>query len=181
MQKSISRGGLKHEEKKCRTWNGTSPWLSVRRRLDSLSGTEGQWTCWNLEKVYGKYTDYDYNGILAVLQFKLKWVIKNFGHLECNRYDVGKMRVAVRLIDIIQKEGAGEDGLLPYVNLRNKPCQSRLFHLRQSCLWSTGVLPWQYWKMELIFKWKNRDLSITLLHFSAHHFLFVLLLNKIWQ
>lgn len=56
-------------------------------------------------------TDYDYNGILDVLQFKLRWVIfhmENFGHLESNRYDAGKMRVAVNLIDIIQNEGGNK-------------------------------------------------------------------------
>lgn len=64
-----------------------------------------------LKRFMESNTDYDYNGILDVLQFKLRWVIfhmENFGHLESNRYDAGKMRVAVNLIDIIQNEGGNK-------------------------------------------------------------------------
>ena len=69
--------------------------------------------------------DYDYHYIFDIIKFKLEWVIfywKNFGHLARAERDITRMRIAIKLISIIQNNGKDIVSMekMPYVNVRNQ-------------------------------------------------------------
>ena len=75
--------------------------------------------------------DYDYHYFLNLLKFKLEWIIfywETFGHLARAEYDISRMRIATRLLDIIMNENS--DAPIPYVNRRNKH-RFRVYHKSQ--------------------------------------------------
>lgn len=68
--------------------------------------------------------DYDYHYIFDIIKFKLEWVIfywENFSHVRRAERDIGRMRIAVKLIEILQSNVLGNVSIkLPYVNMRNQ-------------------------------------------------------------
>lgn len=69
--------------------------------------------------------DYDYHYIFDIIKFKLEWVIfywENFGHLVRAKQDIRRMRIAIKLISIIQNNGKDTVSMekMPYVNVRNQ-------------------------------------------------------------
>lgn len=82
----------------------------------------------------GGNEDFDYHWLLLVLQFKINRMVdywRRFSHLANGDYIRAQMELAVRLIDIVLKDGneCGDDEKFPYrVNIRNKHRFSVRFH-----------------------------------------------------
>lgn len=113
-------------EEECRRfslWNrkglSREEWSAFEREIQSKRAD-----FWK-EYIIIRDSDYDYDYLLGILSFKLKWMVfywDNFGHCEDGGRCSAQMRLTVRLIDIIRAHGLDDTVTesLPYVNTRNR-------------------------------------------------------------
>lgn len=115
--------GLEEECSRLSLWNrkglSIEEWSAFEKEIQAARS--GFWN----EYVTEWDSDYDYDYLLGIIRFKLKWMAfywDNFGHCEKGGRCSSRMKLAIRLIEIVRGHGQAQLGAasLPYVNLRNQ-------------------------------------------------------------